>query len=79
MTIKTYNTLRLDYGKLLLNGTSIHDINVASATKLAAARTIWGQSFDGTGNVNGTIYINNSDSENGAIILNNNVNANARI
>ena len=45
--------------------------NVASATKLAAARTIWGQSFDGTGNVNGTIYINNSDSENGAIILNN--------
>jgi len=53
--------------------------NVASATKLATARTIWGQSFDGTGNVNGTIYINNSDSENGAIILNNNVNANARI
>lgn len=27
--------------------------NVASATKLAAARTIWGQSFDGTGNVDG--------------------------
>ena len=53
--------------------------NVASATKLAAARTIWGQSFDGTGNVDGTIYINNSDSENGAIILNNNVNTNARI
>ncbi|RHG31107.1 hypothetical protein DW262_15540, partial [Segatella copri] len=53
--------------------------NVASATKLAAARTIWGQSFDGTGNVNGTIYINNSDSENGAIILNNNVNTHARI
>ena len=53
--------------------------NVASATKLAAARTIWGQSFDGTGNVNGTIYINNGDSKNGAIILNNNVNANARI
>lgn len=53
--------------------------NVASATKLRTARSIWGQSFDGTGNVNGTIYINNSDSENGAIILNNNVNANARI
>lgn len=56
----------------------LHD-NVASATKLQTSRTIWGQSFDGTGNVNGTIYINNSDSENGAIILNNNVNANARI
>lgn len=53
--------------------------NVASATKLQTPRSIWGQSFDGTGNVNGTIYINNSDSENGAIILNNNINANARI
>ena len=53
--------------------------NVASATKLAAARTIWGQSFDGTGNVNGTIYINNSNSRNGAIRLNNDVNSNARI
>ena len=31
------------------------DDNVASATKLATARTIWGQSFDGTGNVSGDI------------------------
>lgn len=31
------------------------DSNVASATKLETARTIWGQSFDGTGNVNGPI------------------------
>ena len=53
--------------------------NVASATKLQTPRTIWGQSFDGTGNIDGTIYINNSNSKNGAIILNNNVNANARI
>ena len=29
--------------------------NVASATKLATARTIWGQSFDGTGNVDGNM------------------------
>ena len=29
--------------------------NVASATKLQTARTIWGQSFDGTGNVNGNL------------------------
>jgi hypothetical protein len=29
--------------------------NVASATKLAAARTIWGQGFDGTGNVSGSL------------------------
>lgn len=31
------------------------DSNVASATKLQTARTIWGQSFDGTGNVDDTI------------------------
>lgn len=29
--------------------------NVASATKLQTARTIWGQSFDGTGNINGNL------------------------
>lgn len=29
--------------------------NVASATKLQTARTIWGQNFDGTGNVSGVI------------------------
>ena len=36
--------------------------NVASATKLAAARTIWGQSFDGTGNVDGTLRIRQTTS-----------------
>lgn len=34
-----------------------NDYNVASATKLQTPRTIWGQSFDGTGNVNGTLQI----------------------
>lgn len=56
----------------------LHD-NVASATKLQTARSIWGNSFNGTGDVNGTIYINNSNSSNGAIRLNNNISANARI
>lgn len=51
----------------------------ASASKLATARSIWGQSFDGTGNVNGTIYINNSNSSNGAIRLNSDISSNARI
>ena len=32
--------------------------NVASATKLQTARTIWGQSFDGTGNVDGELIVN---------------------
>lgn len=53
--------------------------NVASAAKLQTPRTIWGQSFDGTGNVNGTIYINNSNSSNGAIRLNSDISSNARI
>lgn len=62
------------------NGTlALISDNVASATKLATARSIWGQSFDGTRDINGTIYINNGNSENGAIILNNNVNTHARI
>ena len=53
--------------------------SAGSATKLQTPRTIWGQSFNGTANVNGTIYINNSNSSNGAIRLNNDVNSNARI
>lgn len=37
--------------------------NVAtSATKLQTPRTIWGQSFDGTGNVDGTLRIRNTTS-----------------
>lgn len=35
------------------------DDNVASATKLQTARTIWGQSFDGTGNVSGNLSLGN--------------------
>lgn len=31
------------------------DSNVASASKLATARTLWGQSFDGSGNVSGNM------------------------
>lgn len=39
----------------------LHD-NVASATKLATARSIWGKSFDGTGNVDGTLRIKDTTS-----------------
>lgn len=38
------------------NGTlALTSSNVASATKLQTARTIWGQSFDGTGNITGKL------------------------
>lgn len=33
------------------------DSNVASASKLQTARTIWGQSFDGTADVSGALYL----------------------
>lgn len=45
----------------------LHD-NVASATKLKTPRSIWGQSFDGTGNVDGTLTITNSGSDDPHII-----------
>lgn len=47
----------------LLDGKHYSDIingNVASATKLQTARTIWGQSFNGTGNIDGQLIINAS-------------------
>ena len=36
--------------------------NAATATKLQTARTIWGQSFDGTGNIDGTLQIERTDN-----------------
>ena len=36
--------------------------NVASATKLQTPRTIWGHSFDGTGNINGGLEIINENN-----------------
>ena len=68
MTIKTAKTLRLDCRDLLINGTNISNLNVASATKLQTPRTIWGQSFNGTGNVDGTLTITNSGSDDPHII-----------
>lgn len=51
------------------------DSNVASATKLETARTIWGQSFDGTGNISGTLTSNNiTPSTNNAYDLGSNTN-----
>ena len=36
--------------------------NVASATKLQTTRTLWGQPFDGTGNVDGSLHIYSTGS-----------------
>lgn len=54
------------------NGTlALISDNVASATKLATARTIWGQSFDGTGNVDGELVVNGTSNFNGKVDINN--------
>lgn len=42
------------------------DDNVASAAKLQTARKIWGQNFDGTGDVTGNFYMGNNININGA-------------
>lgn len=47
------------------------DDNVASATKLQTARTIWGQSFDGTGNVDGKAKFTSWDSDGTALRFDN--------
>ena len=43
-------------GNTLIHSGNIGSQSVASATKLATPRTLWGQSFDGSGNVDGSIY-----------------------
>ncbi len=43
------------YGTYFETAIAFTTDNVASATKLQTARTIWGQSFDGTGNVSGDL------------------------
>ena len=43
--------------KTLLSTADLQNINVASATKLQTARRIWGQSFDGTADVDNTLRI----------------------
>lgn len=50
----SYNDSSWTYGWVKL--ATVND-NVASATKLATARSIWGQPFDGRQNVNGYIYL----------------------
>lgn len=40
-----------------INTANIGNYNAGSATKLQTPRTIWGQSFDGTGNVGGDLYV----------------------
>ena len=46
----------------LLHSGNIDSYKAGSATKLATARTIWGKSFDGTGNIDGKLLINTSIS-----------------
>ena len=46
----------------LLDGKQPNELAVLSATKLATARTIWGQTFNGMGNIDGDLIISNGSS-----------------
>ena len=45
------------HGETYIHSGNIGSQSVASAAKLTTARTIWGQSFDGTGNVSGVLTL----------------------
>lgn len=45
----------------LLDGMQPSALSVLSASKLTTARTIWGQSFDGSGNVSGDLFLTNNN------------------
>lgn len=62
VTITTSIKRYADYDTVLAS-------NVASATKLATARTIWGQSFNGTANVSGDMSGVGNITANGQILL----------
>lgn len=47
------------------------DSNVASATKLQTARTLWGNSFDGTANVRGNISVSRGDATDHSVVCTN--------
>ena len=49
------NSLLVDYPVIADMEIYVGTYNAASATKLKTARTIWGQSFDGSGNVSGNL------------------------
>lgn len=46
----------------MIDSGNISSFNAGSATKLATSRTIWGQSFDGTGDITGPLHLGNNIS-----------------
>lgn len=51
--------------EIIQYGSDYYRLNVLSATKLDTPRTIWGQNFDGSGDVRGDIQLLNKDSTDG--------------
>lgn len=55
-----------------INGLSSFKVNIADkATQLANSRTIWGQSFNGTGNINGNLYMGSAGGDSIQLWMNN--------
>ena len=62
-TIGTANQVLMSSGSgapTWANQSALSVGNATSATKLQTARTIWGQSFNGTANIDGAFYMNNN-------------------
>lgn len=77
----TSNTACKNLNADLLDGKHLSDIlasNVASATKLQTARTIWGQNFNGTQNVSGNMTGVGNITMSGNIYMGNNRNIYAK-
>lgn len=55
--VRGYNSRAWGTWRALIHSGNIKDYNAGSATKLQTARTIWGQSFDGTQNLYGAIFM----------------------
>lgn len=63
--ISRYSTSQIKYFLSLdsVDNTADEDKSVLSASKLTTERTIWGQSFDGTGNIDGKLTIKGSAAD----------------
>lgn len=65
----THSTSEISGLNSYVKGTKVS--NAGAADRLANARTIWGQSFNGTGNINGHLYMGTAGGDSIQLYMNN--------
>lgn len=65
----THSTSEISGLNSYVKGTKVS--NASAADRLANARTIWGQSFNGTGNINGHLYMGTAGGDSIQLYMNN--------